>query len=331
MSHEVTVGLEIHQQLDTRKLFCNCPTCLVEEEGASFQRRLRPTQSEMGEIDRAALAQAERKMRFRYQAPPSASCLVEADEEPPHDASPEAVDVVLTVAALMGARPVDEIHFMRKLVIDGSNTSGFQRTAMVAMGGFLEVNGRRIGVDTFCLEEDAARKVETSGSEITYRLDRLGIPLIEIATAPDMHSPEEVKEVAQRIGSIMRATRKVKRASGPYGRISTSPSREAPASRSRVQELRMLPVYVEKEMERQRSLLAIRDLLQGRDVTPAAMEAVDLTSTFDGCTSKVITGALKSGGKVLAASSQASPVCSARRTASCAGERRWPSAPGPGA
>ncbi|HOK27434.1 MAG TPA: Glu-tRNA(Gln) amidotransferase subunit GatE, partial [Methanomassiliicoccaceae archaeon] len=301
MSHEVTVGLEIHQQLDTRKLFCDCPSCLVEEEGASFQRRLRPTQSEMGEIDRAALAQAERKMRFRYQAPPSASCLVDADEEPPHAANAEAVELALTVAALVEASPVDEIHFMRKLVIDGSNTTGFQRTAMVAMDGFLEVNGRRISIASLCLEEDAARKVETSGSEITYRLDRLGIPLIEIATGPDMHSPDEVKEVAQRLGSIMRATRKVKRGIGTIREdINISIPGGARVEIKGVQELRMLPIYVEKEMERQRSLLSIRDILQERGVGPAAVESIDITSTFDGCTSKVISGALKSGGKVLA-------------------------------
>lgn len=301
MSHEVTVGLEIHQQLDTRKLFCDCPSCLVEEEGASFQRRLRPTQSEMGEIDRAALAQAERKMRFRYQAPLSASCLVDADEEPPHAANAEAVELALTVAALVEASPVDEIHFMRKLVIDGSNTTGFQRTAMVAMDGFLEVNGRRISIASLCLEEDAARKVETSGSEITYRLDRLGIPLIEIATGPDMHSPDEVKEVAQRLGSIMRATRKVKRGIGTIREdINISIPGGARVEIKGVQELRMLPIYVEKEMERQRSLLSIRDILQERGVGPAAVESIDITSTFDGCTSKVISGALKSGGKVLA-------------------------------
>lgn len=301
MSHEVTVGLEIHQQLDTRKLFCDCPSCLVEEEGASFQRRLRPTQSEMGEIDRAALAQAERKMRFRYQAPPSASCLVDADEEPPHAANAEAVELALTVAALVEASPVDEIHFMRKLVIDGSNTTGFQRTAMVAMDGFLEVNGRRISIASLCLEEDAARKVETNGSEITYRLDRLGIPLIEIATGPDMHSPDEVKEVAQRLGSIMRATRKVKRGIGTIREdINISIPGGARVEIKGVQELRMLPIYVEKEMERQRSLLSIRDILQERGVGPAAVESIDITSTFDGCTSKVISGALKSGGKVLA-------------------------------
>ena len=215
MSQEVKVGLEIHQQLDTRKLFCDCPSTLVEDEGATFLRRLRPTQSELGEIDRAALAQAERGLRFRYQSPASASCLVDADEEPPHRANPEAIEVILTVAALLDAKPIDEVHFMRKLVIDGSNTTGFQRTAMVALDGSLEVNGRRISIPTFCLEEDAARKVETNGSEITYRLDRLGIPLIEIATG-QICAAEEVKEVAQRLGSI-EGHRKVKRGIGTTG------------------------------------------------------------------------------------------------------------------
>lgn len=305
MSEQVIVGIEIHQQLDTKKLFCDCETSLVEVEGASFLRRLRPTQSELGEVDRAALAQAERKMRFRYQAPPCASCLVDADEEPPHRANPEAVDIVLTVAALLNARPVDEVHFMRKIVIDGSNTTGFQRTAMVAMDGYLEVNGRKITVPTFCLEEDAARKVETKGSEVTYRLDRLGIPLIEIATGPDMRSPEEVKEVAQRIGSILRATRKVKRGIGTIREdVNISIPGGARVEIKGVQELRMLPTYVEKEMERQSSLLRIRDMLRERAVEPiASPESLieDVTPVFASSTSKVIAGAIKKGGAVMGA------------------------------
>ncbi len=139
---------------------------------------------------------------------------MEADEEPPHDADAEAMELTLLVAAMAKAKVVDEIHFMRKIVIDGSNTTGFQRTALVATDGVLEVNGRSISVLSICLEEDAARKVETKGSEVTYRLDRLGIPLIELATGPDMHDPEEVREVAARIGSIMRATKRVKRGLG---------------------------------------------------------------------------------------------------------------------
>ena len=139
--HALTCGIEIHQQLSTKKLFCSCESELVEEEGSTLMRRLRPSQSELGEIDRAVLAQAARKMSFRYQAPPSRCCLVEADEEPPHDADKDAVQASLIVSALLKARPVDEVHYMRKIVIDGSNTSGFQRTALISTGGVLDLNG----------------------------------------------------------------------------------------------------------------------------------------------------------------------------------------------
>jgi glutamyl-tRNA(Gln) amidotransferase subunit E len=300
MSDEVIIGLEIHQQLDTKKLFCDCRSELVEEKGCEVQRRLRPTQSELGEIDRAALVQAEKKMRFRYQAPAHCSCLVDADEEPPHETNADATDVVLTIAAMLNAPAVDEIHFMRKLVIDGSNTTGFQRTAMVAMDGFLEVNGRRISVPTFCLEEDAARKVETKAGEVTYRLDRLGIPLLEVATGPDMRSAEEVKEVAQRLGSIMRATRKVKRGIGTIREdVNISIPGGARVEIKGVQELRLLPLYVDTEMRRQQALLQIKEILSQRLVQAQKPEIMDHTAAFADCPSKVIAGALGKGGKVL--------------------------------
>jgi glutamyl-tRNA(Gln) amidotransferase subunit E len=300
--HELTCGLEIHQQLDTKKLFCDCQTLLVEDEGGSLLRRLRPTQSELGEVDRAALVQAEKKLRFRYQAPHGSSCLVDADEEPPHAANADALDIVLTFAAMLDARPVDEVHFMRKLVIDGSNTTGFQRTAMIAMDGMLEVNGRKISVPTFCLEEDAARKVDTKAGEITYRLDRLGIPLIEVATGPELHTPEEVKEAAQRLGSMMRATRKVKRGIGTIREdVNISIPGGARVEIKGVQELRLLPLYVEKEVERQRSLLRIRDILVERNVERKSAEVKDYSELFAACPSKVIAGALKKGGKMLGA------------------------------
>ena len=201
--------------------------------------------------------QAEKKLRFRYQAPPDSSCLVDADEEPPHAANADAMDIVLTFAAMLDARPVDEVHFMRKLVVDGSNTTGFQRTAMIAMDGKLEVNGRMISVPTFCLEEDAARKVDAKAGEVTYRLDRLGIPLIEVATGPELHTPEEVKEAAQRLGSMMRATRRVKRGIGTIREdVNISIPGGARVEIKGVQELRLLPLYVEKEVERQRCCCA---------------------------------------------------------------------------
>lgn len=300
---EVTVGLEIHQQLDTKKLFCSCPSNLVEEEGSVLLRRLRPAQSEMGKIDRAALAEAEKKLRFRYQSPSGVSCLVDADEEPPHAANEEATEVILTVSALLNADVVDEIHFMRKIVIDGSNTTGFQRTALVAMHGHLEINGKRISIPTICLEEDAARKVEAKTGEITYKLDRLGIPLIEVATGPEMHSPEEVRIVAELLGSIMRATRKVKRGIGSIREdLNISIPGGARVEIKGVQELRLLPLYVENEVQRQRSLLEIRTILRERGADPVKGDIKDATEIFAESKSKVIASSLENGGKVLAVS-----------------------------
>src|SRR3989475_1052626 len=193
-------GLEVHQQLDTHKLFCECPSLLSERTEGTFVRRLRPTQSEMGEVDAAAIEEAKRHLAFVYQVTDN-SCLVEADEEPPHQANGNALETGLLVSLMFRARPVGEVHFMRKLVIDGSNTTGFQRSALIAVDGSIEVDGKRIGIPTILLEEDAARKVNETEGQVGYRLDRLGIPLVEISTTPDISSPEEAAKVALGIGS----------------------------------------------------------------------------------------------------------------------------------
>ncbi|MDD1768180.1 MAG: Glu-tRNA(Gln) amidotransferase subunit GatE, partial [Methanomassiliicoccales archaeon] len=274
---------------------------LVDEEGSILLRRLRPTQSELGEVDRAALAEAEKRMRFRYQAPKGVSCLVEADEEPPHDANPDAIDAVLVMACLLDANPMDEIHFMRKIVIDGSNTTGFQRTALIALDGRLDVDGKRISIPTICLEEDAARKVETKGGEVTYKIDRLGIPLVEIATGPDLRSPEEVRDVAQRLGSMMRATKRVKRGLGTIREdLNISIPGGARVEIKGVQKLRMLPLYVEKEVERQRMLLEVMRTLLERGVAESESDFVDVSVVFDKTKSKVVQSAISKGGRVLA-------------------------------
>src|SRR2546430_8131918 len=149
------VGLEIHQQLATHKLFCEDASVLVDSPGGQrFRRRLRPTQSELGEIDAAAIEEAKRRLTFVYETTPN-SCLVEADEQPPHPPNPEALDIALEIALLLDAKAVSEVDFMRKIVIDGSNTSWSERSALVALDGHLETNGKRIGVPTILLEEDA--------------------------------------------------------------------------------------------------------------------------------------------------------------------------------
>jgi len=296
------VGIEIHQQLDTHKLFCNDPSVLAEEVTGEFVRSLRPTQSELGEFDKAAIAEAAKKLKFKYQAT-NTTCLVEADEEPPHDANPEAVDIVLLVSSLMDAKIVDEVHFMRKTVIDGSNTSGFQRTGLIALNGAIKTSLGDVGIATIALEEDAARKIATEEGVVVYRLDRLGIPLIEIASEPDIKTPEHAKETAEKIGMLLRATKRVKRGLGTIRQdLNISISRGNRVELKGVQDLRGIPQIVENEVRRQLRLIEVKEELISRGAKLSdfdKIEIVDITRLFENTTSKIISSMLKKGGKVL--------------------------------
>jgi glutamyl-tRNA(Gln) amidotransferase subunit E len=296
------VGFEIHQELDTHKLFCNCPSTLREEEPPiKVRRRLRPTQSELGEVDRAALAEAIKGKGFRYHVHPETICLVELDSEPPHPINQEAVDIALEIALLLNAKPVDEAQVMRKIVIDGSNTCGFQRTILMATDGWVEAKGKRIKIPTICLEEDAARKFGEDAELIDYRLDRLGIPLMEIATGPDFTDPFTPTEVALYIGRILRATGKVKRGIGTIRQdINVSIRDGARQEIKGIQELGLISTVIEREVQRQIALLKIRDELKKRDATEIEKKFINVTEVFSDTDSRVIQNAITKGGIVLA-------------------------------
>jgi len=300
---ELKVGLEIHRQLDTKKLFSPVPSELYEEVDFTFQRRLRPTMSELGEIDQAALEEFKKGRIYVYQGNYEFSDLVYMDEEPPHMPDEEALRVALQIAYLLNATPVDEIHFMRKIVIDGSNVSGFQRTAIIAMNGKVNTPWGSVGIPTICLEEDAARIIEREDGKVIYRIDRLGIPLVEISTTPDIHHPEQAKVVAKYIGDALRATRKVKRGLGTIRQdLNVSIKGGARIEIKGVQELDMIPIIIEREVLRQLNLLKIRDELKKRGVSEEELkeEFHDVTDIFENTKSKVIARAIKKGGKVLA-------------------------------
>lgn len=206
-------GLEIHQQLDTKKLFCNCPSLLRKDEPEfTISRKLHAVKGESGKIDLAAKYQSKLNREFIYQAYDS-TCLVEFDEEPPHQINREALKIAIQIAILLNAKITPITQIMRKTVIDGSNTSGFQRTVMIAYDGFIKTKEGKVRIDTICLEEDSARKISEDEKKATFRLDRLGIPLIEIATAPDIKTPTQAKEAALKLGEILRSC-KVKRGIG---------------------------------------------------------------------------------------------------------------------
>jgi len=246
-------GLEIHQQLDSSKLFCSCPSGLREEKpDFKVKRQLRAVPGEHGEIDVAAFYEQLKGKHFIYEGYNENSCLVELDEEPPHPINEHALETALMVAKMMHCEIPKAMQVMRKTVVDGSNTSGFQRTVLVGKDGYIEVGKKKIGINYLILEEDACRRITEDKKSVTYRLDRLGIPLLEIVTAPDMKTPEEVKETARAIGSLLRSTGKMRRGIGTIRQdVNISIAGHARVEMKGVQDLKVMTKYIEKEVERQ--------------------------------------------------------------------------------
>ena len=286
------MGLEIHQQLNSQhKLFCPCKTELVDDDFDELvQRKLRPTQSELGEIDRAALQESLRGLNFKYENFAKHTCLVENDDEPPHSLNEEALDICITIACLMNMHIVDEFHTMRKQVIDGSNTGGFQRTGMVATDGYLLTPYGKVVIESLGLEEDAARRVETKDGFTEFRLDRLGIPLAEITTDPSMHHPEQVREVAYMLGQILRSTN-VKRGLGTIRQdLNISIAEGARVEIKGVQDLDLMAEIVNREVQRQLALIDIRNELQARNAE-VLEEIHDLDELLEDTESKILKSA----------------------------------------
>ena len=297
----LVAGLEIHQQLDTAtKLFCACPTDRRDPEEATrrFTRYLHPTRSELGEVDEAAVEESRVDREFEYLAYDT-TCLVEADEEPPGRLDEEALAVAMEIAALLDAAVVDQLHVMRKIVVDGSNTTGFQRSALLARDGEIETEYGTVGIEDLMLEEESAARIEETESGVRYGLDRLGVPLVEIGTRPDISSPAEARAAAARIGMLLRSTGAVKRGLGTIRQdVNVSIAEGARVEVKGVQDLEGIEQIVRNEARRQDALVDIAETLRERDA--AVGNPVDVGDVFAETDSGVIGGALAAGGDVLA-------------------------------
>jgi glutamyl-tRNA(Gln) amidotransferase subunit E len=338
-------GLEIHQRLSGRKLFCSCmlqegsgaaggagsagkgaaasgwagaASCGDDISGANyFTRRLHTVRSELGELDAASEAEASRNRAFFYCAPKASTCLVETDEEPPHPLSLHALHAALAICSLLSSQPVDELHVMRKNVIDGSNTSGFQRTAIVGMGGSIATPSGRLPIQTICIEEESAGIMENGagggktkargaadggGWRAHYDLSRLGIPLIEIATSPDLRSGKEAEEAALAIGTLLRKTGMVSRGIGTIRQdLNVSTEKGARVEIKGVQDLKLIALTVELEVQRQEKLLTVLSEAKKRLGGKLPPESIfDVTGIFSSTQCQLVARALRGKARVLA-------------------------------
>lgn len=298
-------GLEIHQQLNTDKLFCNCPSILRSDEPLfRVKRNLVPVIGESGKIDVAAIHEKSKDITFIYEVFDT-NCLVELDEEPPREINKQALEIALQISLLLNCKIFPVTQIMRKNVIDGSNTSGFQRTALVAHDGFVKTSEGIVGIETVAIEEDSARpagnrKEDTLENNRIYKLDRLGIPLVEITTKPDLKSPEQVREAAMLIGEILRSCN-VKRGIGTI-RQDLNISIEG-CERVEVkgfQDPKIMIDTVITESNRQKKLIEIHNELKKRKARGGDLnKIVEITHIIEKTECNFVKDSIKKGAKAL--------------------------------
>lgn len=293
-------GIEIHQQLEGKKLFCACPTVIRDDQPHfTIQRKIRASAGEAGRVDIAAEQEHAKGKTFIYEGYTDTTCLVEADCEPPHELNPDALYTSLQLSKILTTEVSSVIQVMRKIVVDGSNTSGFQRTALIARNGKLTTSNGEVRIENINLEEDAAKIVSESNEEKTYRLDRLGIPLIEIGTAPDITLPKQCQETAKKIGMLLRSIAGVKRGLGTIRQdVNVSIAGGTRIEIKGAQDLRQLPLLVELEAKRQLELLTIKKELAGLKVL--GLNIIDVSAILKNSSSKIISSTLKNKGKIVA-------------------------------
>jgi len=246
-------GLEIHQQIEGHKLFCKCPTIIRNDKpDIIIKRELNASAGETGKIDVAAKFEQERGKYFIYHAYSDTNCLLELDSQPPDEINKDALKIAFQVAMLLRARLINNIQVMRKVVIDGSNTSGFQRTMLIGIDGEIETSQGKVSIPTICLEEEAAKAEERNKDYVVYNLSRLGIPLIEIATGTEIKNPEHAKETAQKIGMILRSVEGIKRGLGSIRQdVNVSIKKGARVEIKGFQDYRNIAKVINNEIKRQ--------------------------------------------------------------------------------
>ncbi len=300
-------GLEIHQQLLTqKKLFCRCPAGLYSKEyDAEILRHMRPTLSELGEYDGTALMEYKTKKEIIYQINHHSVCTYEMDDTPPFEINDQALDISLEIALLLNYKLVDEIHIARKQYLDGSIPTGFQRTTIVGIDGWIPYLNRKINLIQLGLEEDACREISDVGHQRIYITDRLGMPLVEMVTGPEMVTPQEVADVANILRYLVRSTGKVRTGIGAARQdVNVSIKGGTRIEIKGVHRIPLIPLLIYNEVMRQDALLKIKKELNNRGITDKTFQSTisDVTSMVANSTWDPMRMAMQRGEKVHAVS-----------------------------
>jgi aspartyl-tRNA(Asn)/glutamyl-tRNA(Gln) amidotransferase subunit B len=176
---ETVIGLEVHAELSTNsKIFCGCPT--------------------------------------EFGAPPNTHtcpiCLGHPGVLPV--TNKQAVEFAMKAALALNCEISRETKFDRKNYFYPDSPKAYQISQYdqpIGKNGWIEieVNGekKRIGINRLHLEEDAGKLTHSEyGGGSLVDFNRVGVPLIEIVSEPDLRSPEEAKAYLEKLKAILQYT-----------------------------------------------------------------------------------------------------------------------------
>jgi aspartyl-tRNA(Asn)/glutamyl-tRNA(Gln) amidotransferase subunit B len=172
MRYEVVCGIETHIELATNtKIFCNCTTA--------------------------------------FGGDPNTHCCPVCTGQP--GALPilnkKVVEYAVRAGLAIHCKINNISHMDRKNYVYPDLPKAYQISQFdepICEHGYIDLDsGKRIGITRIHIEEDAGKLVHENGhTYIDY--NRGGVPLIEIVSEPDISSPEEAKEYAEKLQLIMR-------------------------------------------------------------------------------------------------------------------------------
>lgn len=298
-------GLEVHQQLLTdEKLFCHCPAGHYhnnEDYNAEIIRHMRPTLSELGEYDGTALMEFKTRKEIIYNLNNQTACTYEVDDTPPFHINMTALEYALEISLLSKLNIVGEVHITRKQYLDGSIPTGFQRTAILGVEGEIQLKNKKVRLIQLSLEEDSCREISDIRHTRIFKTDRLGMPLIETVTYPDMETPWELMEAAEHIRFLNRSTGKVRTGMGA-GRedVNVSCSGGTRVEIKGVSHNKWIPKLSHNEAFRQWALLNIKDKLNNRTNKKSWKIQIDYPDpVIFGGKSQIINSAVDQGYKII--------------------------------
>jgi glutamyl-tRNA(Gln) amidotransferase subunit E len=278
-------GIEVHHQTRSdRKLFCRCPPLLEENPqnmDYSFYRYFRPVLGEMGDFDPGMLVEFEKGYKVIYYACERNTCTYEMDETPPFHPDMETIEKGYILAGYFNCSALaEEIVVNRKQYLDGSITTGFQRTFIIGRDGWVPVFRKKVRITNLHMEEDAARRVDwtdTGARTVYFNLDRLGVPLTEVITDHrDIETPEELIELAKQIGRVLRMSRIGRRGLGTARQdVNVSIDGGNRVEIKGVQNLDLFDLLCRHEAVRQLALIEI-----SKEMTRRGIEKEDFEHTY---------------------------------------------------